>query len=168
MPLQDSDISGVDMFDIKYQMHLNDVFSLGFMGSLAEYNMTMEWLAMLDMVITSDDTHISFNRHRNTLRVDMDWSEEVDIDQFIIIECYRIIDPDTYTDVYNDYFLKKYGTALIKQQWGQNLIKFEGMQLPGGVTFNGRQLYDDALQDIEKLTEEARLNWELPIDFMTG
>jgi hypothetical protein len=167
-PLKDSNDGGVDMFDIKYQMHLNDVYSLGFMGSLAEYNMTMEWLAMLDLVIGNDDKHISFNRHRNTLRIDMDWSEEVDVDSYMIIECYRIIDPDTYTDVYNDYFLKKYGTALIKQQWGANLIKFEGMQMPGGVTFNGRQLYDDALQDIEKLTEEARLNWELPIDFMTG
>ena len=98
----------------------------------------------------------------------MDWSAEVEIDDYIIVDCYRILDPDTYTDVYNDYYLKRYATALLKQQWGANLIKFEGMQMPGGVTFNGRQLYDDALQDIEKLTEEARLNWELPIDFMTG
>jgi len=168
MPIKDSEDGGVDMFDIKYQMHLNDVFSLGFMGSLAEYNMTMDWLAMLDLLIGNQNKHVDFNRHRNTLRIDMDWSEEVAIDSYIIIECYRIIDPATYTDVYNDYFLKKYGTALIKQQWGANLIKFEGMVMPGGVTFNGRQIYDDALQDIEKLTEEARLNWELPVDFMTG
>ena len=98
----------------------------------------------------------------------MDWSEEVEVDEYIIIECYRIIDPDTFTDVYNDYYLKRYATALIKKQWGQNLLKFEGMQMPGGVQFNGRQLYDDALQEIEQLTEEARLNWEQPIDFMTG
>ena len=87
---------------------------------------------------------------------------------YLVLECYRILDPETYTDVYNDYYLKKYLTALIKQQWGQNLIKFEGMQMPGGVTFNGRQIYDDATADLEKLVEEARLNWEEPIDFMTG
>ena len=98
----------------------------------------------------------------------MDWDEEVDKDDFLVVECYRIIDPDTFTDVYNDYFLKRYATALIKKQWGQNLLKFEGMVMPGGVTFNGRQLYDDAVAELELLVEEARLNWEQPIDFMTG
>jgi hypothetical protein len=87
---------------------------------------------------------------------------------YIVLECYRIVDPDTYTDVYNDYYLKKYTTALIKHQWGLNLLKFEGMQMPGGVTFNGRQIFDDAREEIDKLTEEARLNWEEPIDFYTG
>ena len=98
----------------------------------------------------------------------MDWNEEVDEDAFLVVECYRIIDPDTFTDVYNDYFLKRYATALIKRQWGTNLLKFEGMVMPGGVTFNGRQLFDDANEEIERLEEEARLNWEQPIDFMTG
>ena len=94
------------------------------------------------------------------------WAQEQH--NYLILQCYRILDPDTYTDVYNDYFLKKYSTALIKRQWGTNLIKFEGMTMPGGVTFNGRQFYDDAIADLEKLTEEARLNWEMPVDFMTG
>ena len=116
----------------------------------------------------SDDKHISFDRHKNQLRVDMDWSQEVTAGQYIVVECYRILDPDTYTDVYNDYYLKKYATALIKKQWGQNLLKFEGMTMPGGVQFNGRQLYEDALQDIERLEEEVRLNWEQPVDFYTG
>ena len=87
---------------------------------------------------------------------------------YIIIECYRILNPDTHTDVYNDYFLKKYATALLKMQWGMNLLKFEGMQMPGGVTFNGRQLFDDAREEIQKLEEEVRLNWEQPVDFYTG
>ena len=98
----------------------------------------------------------------------MDWDEEVDVGDYLVVECYRVIDPNTYTDVYNDYFLKRYATALIKRQWGTNLIKFEGMVMPGGVTFNGRQIFDDANEEIEKLEEEARLNWEQPVDFMTG
>ena len=144
------------------------MFSLGYMGSLLEYEMTKQWLSLLDMIIGTSDKYFDFARHRNTLRIDMDWSEEVDVDSYLIFECYRILDPDTYTDIYNDYFLKKYSTALIKRQWGTNLIKFEGMTMPGGVTFNGRQFYDDAVADLERLTEEARLNWEMPVDFMTG
>jgi len=160
--------SSADMFDVKYQMHLNDIFSLGFLGSLTEYVMAQQWLSLLDLVIDSDDKHLSFERHKNQLRIHMDWANEVIVGEYIIIECYRIIDPDTYTDVYNDYFLKKYATTLIKRQWGMNLLKFEGMQMPGGVTFNGRQLFDDATAELEKLEEEARLNWEQPVDFMTG
>ena len=167
MPIRDS-VSSSDMFDIRYQIHLNDIHSVGFMGNLTEYVMSQQFLALLDKVIDSDEKHISFDRHKNQLRVDMDWNEEVDEDAFLVIECYRIIDPDTFTDVYNDYFLKRYATALIKRQWGTNLLKFEGMVMPGGVTFNGRQLFDDANEEITRLEEEARLNWEQPIDFMTG
>ena len=167
MPIRDS-VSSSDMFDIRYQIHLNDIHSVGFMGNLTEYVMSQQFLSLLDKVIDSDEKHISFDRHKNQLRVDMDWNEEVDEDAFLVIECYRIIDPDTFTDVYNDYFLKRYATALIKRQWGTNLLKFEGMVMPGGVTFNGRQLFDDANEEITRLEEEARLNWEQPIDFMTG
>jgi len=167
LPIRDT-MSSTNMFDVKYQMHLNDIYSLGFLGSLTEYVMGQQWLALLDLVIDSDDKHISFDRHKNKIRIDMDWENEVVVGEYIIIECYRIIDPDTYTDVYNDYFLKRYATALIKKQWGQNLLKFEGMVMPGGVTFNGRQLFDDAVQELEQLTEEARLNWEQPVDFYTG
>ena len=167
MPIRDS-VSSTDMFDIRYQIHLNDLHSVGFMGNLTEYVMSQQFLSLLDLVIDSDEKHISFDRHKNQLRVDMDWNEEVDEDAFLVVECYRIIDPDTFTDVYNDYFLKRYATALIKRQWGTNLLKFEGMVMPGGVTFNGRQLFDDANEEIERLEEEARLNWEQPIDFMTG
>lgn len=167
MPLRDT-MSTNNLFDVKYQIHLNDVYNLGFLGSLVDYEMTQQWLSLLDRIMDADDKHISFERHKNQLRIDMDWEDEVAVDQYIVIECYRIIDPDTYTDVYNDYYLKKYATALIKQQWGQNLLKFEGMTMPGGVQFNGRQIYEDAQQDIEKLTEEVRLNWEQPVDFYTG
>jgi len=167
MPIRDS-VSSSDMFDIRYQIHLNDIYSVGFMGNLTEYVMSQQFLSLLDLVIDSDQKHINFDKHKNQLDVFMDWDEEVDVDDYLVVECYRIIDPNTYTDVYNDYFLKRYATALIKRQWGTNLIKFEGMVMPGGVTFNGRQIFDDANEEIEKLEEEARLNWEQPVDFMTG
>ena len=156
------------MFDVRYQMHLNDIYSLGFMGSLAEYVMSMQYLDLLDNIIDSDEKQINFDMHKNQLDIFMHWDEEVEPDDYLVVECYRILDPDTYTDVYNDYFLKRYATALIKRQWGTNLLKFEGMQMPGGVTFNGRQLFDDANEEITRLEEEARLNWEQPVDFYTG
>ena len=167
LPIRDS-VSSNDMFDVRYQIHLHDIYNMGFMGSLAEYVMSMQYLDMLDTVIDSDEKQIGFERHKNQLKIFMDWGNEMAIDDFLVVECYRIIDPDTFTDVYNDYYLKKYATALIKKQWGSNLLKFEGMQMPGGVTFNGRQIYDDAIADIEKLEEEMRLNWENPVDFYTG
>ena len=167
-PLRDNKNTGDSMFDVRYQMHLNDVYNLGFMGSLVEYEMTQQWLSLLDMVIDNDQKHISFDRHKNQLRIDTNWDDEVKVNDYVIIECYRILNPDTYTDVYNDYFLKKYATALLKMQWGMNLLKFEGMQMPGGVTFNGRQLFDDAREELQKLEEEVRLNWEQPVDFYTG
>lgn len=157
-----------DMFSIDYQLHLNDIYSLGFMGNLSEYYMTQSWLSLLDLIVDTDDKHIDFNVHRNNLRIDMNWKTEVVIGSYIIVECQRVLDPDAYTDVYNDYFLKRYATALIKMQWGINLSKFEGMVMPGGVTFNGRQILEDAKEEIKELTEEARLVWEDPIDFMTG
>jgi len=167
MPLRES-VSSTDMFDIRYQIHLNDLHSLGFMGNLTEYVMSQQFLSLLDLVIDSDEKHINFNRHKNQLQIHMDWSEEIEVNDYLVVECYRIIDPSTYTDVWDDYFLKRYATALIKRQWGTNLLKFEGMQMPGGVQFNGRQLFDDAKEELERLEEEARLNWEKPVDFMTG
>ena len=109
-----------------------------------------------------------FNRHMDRLFLDISWGADASIDDWIVVECDKIIDPATFTDVWSDMFLKRYNTALMKKQWGQNLIKFEGMQLPGGVTLNGRQLYDDAITEIDKLEEQMSLTYELPLDFMTG
>ena len=102
------------------------------------------------------------------MAIEIDWEANLSGGDHIIVEGYQTLDPDTYTDVYNDRFLKKYSTALIKRQWGLNLIKFEGMQLPGGVTLNGRQIYDDAVQDIEKIEEEMQLTYEMPPHFFVG
>jgi hypothetical protein len=167
MPVRASGSSS-GMFDIKYQMHLNDMFSLGYLGSLLEYSMAREYLSKLDILVDSSDKFVSFDRHRDQLRIDMDWANEVSVNDYLVVEAYRILDPETYTDVYNDYYLKKYCTALLKRQWGANLIKFEGMVMPGGVTFNGRQLFDDANEELQKLEEEVRLNWEQPVDFYMG
>jgi hypothetical protein len=167
-PIMDTE-TNASLFDIKYQLHLNDIYSLGFLGSLVNYEISQQWLSMVDLIIDSDDHHYDFNRHRNTIRIDMDWEKEAIAGQtYIILDCQRILDPTTYTDIYDDYFLKQYATQLIKKQWGANLIKFEGMVMPGGVTFNGRQLFDDANEALIQLEEQARLNWEDPIDFMVG
>ena len=98
----------------------------------------------------------------------MDWSQDVNVDDFIIIECYRKLDPTTYTDVFNDIYLKRYTTALIKRQWGANLSKFEGVQMLGGVTLNGAKLFEEAQADIEKLEEQIQLAYELPPNYMIG
>jgi hypothetical protein len=166
-PLNDAQTSS-SMFSAKYQMHMNDLFNLNYGGALLDYSMRMMHLSLMGDVVNDGVKHIEWNRHRNTLRIDMDWSNEVSIGDFIVIECDRVVDPDTYVDVYNDYYLKKYATALIKRQWGVNLKKFEGMVMPGGVTFNGQQMFDEATEELKELQEEARLNWELPVDFFSG
>jgi len=144
------------------------MYKLGYMGNILEYVQTQQHMSTVDLLVNSDDKRISFNRHKDRLDIVMDWANEVSVGEFIVLEAYRIVDPAVYLQVYNDYYLKKYATALIKKQWGANLIKFEGMQMPGGVTFNGRQLFDDAVEDLVKLEEEVRLNWEQPVDFYVG
>ena len=167
MNLSDAAGSSANMFSFDYQMHLNDLHNLNYANGLLDYAMTRMHYSMWEMLADDDDKHFEFKRHRNKIVIHMDW-DEVNEGSFLVFQAYKILDPDTYTDVYNDYYLKRYATALIKQQWGINLSKFEGMVMPGGVTFNGRQIFEDAKEEIEKLTEEARLNWELPIDFYTG
>lgn len=160
--------SSVNMFDARYQIALNDMYDLGFTGSLAYYDQVNSYMSMLDMKLNGSSEMIRFNRHLNQLHIDIDWENDVEVGQYVIVDCYRIVDPDTYTDVYNDMFLKQYATALIKQQWGANLIKFEGMQLPGGVTLNGRQLFDDATTEIQNIREQMQLSYETPVDFFVG
>ncbi len=126
-------------------------------------------LSLLNQMFSSGASRqIRFNRMTDKLHLDMDWDNAVDIGDWIIVQCYKKIDGGTYTEIYNDIFLKKYTTALFKKQWGQNLIKFEGMQLPGGATLNGRQIYDDGNAELEKLDEEMQLKYSLPDNFYVG
>ena len=111
---------------------------------------------------------IRFNRHVNRLHIDMDWDNDVAVGEYIIVDAYRIVDGDTYTDIWGDRWLARYATALIKRQWGSNLTKFEGLQMPGGITFNGAKIYDDAESEIQKLEEEMISAYSLPVQDMVG
>ena len=161
-----SDKNTVNMFDVRYQLRLNDLYDFS-SESIIHYEMTMQHLDFLDHILVGEKP-IRFNQHQNRLYIDMDWSNDVKVDDFIIIECYRKLDPTTYTDIYNDIYLKRYATALIKRQWGANLSKFEGVQMLGGVTLNGAKLFEEAQADIEKLEEQIQLAYELPINYMIG
>lgn len=158
-----------NFFDIKYQMMLNDITDLqNFAGDLAYYEQLQQYLSLLDMKLNGQpQTH--YSRKQNRLYIYGDFKDkDIKAGQYIVYEAYKIVDPNSFTKVYNDLWLKEYTTALIKQQWGQNLIKFEGMQLPGGVILNGRQIYDDATSEIEALRERIRMEHELPPDFFVG
>jgi hypothetical protein len=111
---------------------------------------------------------IRFNRHQNRLYIDMSWEDDVTPGEYIIIEAYRVLDPSTYPDIYNDMYVKRYAEQLIKMQWGNNLKKFEGVQLPGGVTLNGQKIFDEAVEEIEKIRQEVQDSFQLPVDFFTG
>lgn len=158
-----------NFFDIKYQMHLNDIADLhSYIGDLAYYEQMQQYLSLLDMKLTGSP-QVEFVRKQNRLYIFGDFVDgDIKAGDYIVAETYQIVDPDTYTAVWNDMWLKEYTTALIKRQWGANLIKFDGMQLPGGVTLNGRQIFDDATGDIDRLRDSIRTDHELPPDFFTG
>jgi hypothetical protein len=158
-----------NFFDIKYQMMLNDIADLqNFAGDLAYYEQLNQYLAMLDMKLNGHP-QTTYSRKMDRLFLHGDFNDkDVKAGDYIVYEAYKTVDSGAHTKVFNDMWLKEYTTALIKQQWGSNLIKFEGMQMPGGVTLNGRQIFEDAMQDIEKLREKIRLDFEMPADFFVG
>ena len=155
-----------NMFDIRYQLRLNDLYDFS-STSVIHYQMTMEHLDFLSHILVGEKP-IRFNQHQNRLYIDMDYENDIDVGEFIIIECYRKIDPATYTDIFDDIYLKRYATALIKRQWGANLSKFSGVAMLGGVTMNGETIYSQAQEEIEKLEEQIQLSFETPIDYMVG
>lgn len=161
--------NSVNFFDIKYQMMLNDITDLqNFAGDLAYYEQMQQYLSMLDMKLNGYP-QVTYSRHMNRLYVHGDFADQdVKAGEYIVYEAYKTVDSSAHTRVWNDLWLKEYTTALIKQQWGANLIKFEGMQLPGGVTLNGRQIFEDSLQEIERLREKIRMDFEMPADFFVG
>jgi hypothetical protein len=158
-----------NMFSVKYQMHMNDIANMGsYVGDLAYYEQVQQYLSLLDMRLNGTP-QVEYVRKQNRLYIHGNFDDgDIKEGEYIVAEVYSIIDGATHTAVWNDLWLKEYTTALIKHQWGANLIKFEGMQMPGGVTINGRQIYEDALQDIERLRERIRLEHELPADFFVG
>ena len=148
-----------NMFSIKYQLFLNDVYYWDSL-ELLTYSMVKTKLSDIDFLLNTEK-QIRFNIRQGRLYLDVDFGE-ITADDYLIIDCYRILDPSDFTKVYNDRFVKRYYTALLKRQWGQNLIKFQGVKLPGGIELNGRQMYDDAQLEIDKINEEMLRSYEIP------
>ena len=158
-----SSISG-GMFSIKYQLFLNDLYYFNSV-ELLQYSMTKSYLESIDFLLTPEK-QIRFNKKQNRLYLDMDYNS-INVGDFIVIDCQRILNPNDFTKVYNDPFLKMYLTALMKRQWGQNLIKFRGVKLPGGLELNGREIYDDGQRELDAIRQKMQLEYELPpLDFI--
>jgi hypothetical protein len=154
-----------NMFDIRYQLRLNDLYDFS-STSVVQYEMTMNHLDFLSHILVGEKP-LRFNEYQNRLYIDMDWTNDISLGEYIIIECYRKLDPATYTDVYDDINLKRYATALIKRQWGANLSKFAGVAMLGGVTMNGETIFTQALEEIQQLEDKMRLI-EPPMEMFVG
>ena len=158
-------LSTNNLFNIRYQFALNEIYDLS-NYNLSNYYLAMQHIQFLEEILVGKQP-LRYNRHVNKLYIDMDWAK-VNTGQYIIAEAYNIVDPNTYADVWKDRWLQNYATAKIKYQWGSNLTKFEGMQLPGGVTFNGAQILQDSQAEIEKLEEDMITSYSLPVVDMIG
>lgn len=161
-----SDKSSMNMFDVRYQLRLNDLYDFG-STSIINYDMVLRHLDFLDQILVGIKP-IRYQQHDNRLYVDMDWANDLDVDEYLIIDCYRKLDPATFTDVFNDQWLKRYTTALFKRQWGSNLSKFDGVVMLGGVKLNGEKIFTDGQTELEKLEVEIRNSFEIAPAFMVG
>lgn len=164
-PIADPAIRSDDMFNIRYQIALNDLYTLTSV-SMVPYYMAMEHLALISELLVGRQP-IRYTRHRDRLYVDMDWSK-INTGEYLLVEAYEVVDPEVWTDVWGDRWLQNYATAKIKYQWGTNLTKFTGMSLPGGVQFNGERILDDAAREIEKMEQEMITSYSLPVSDMIG
>ena len=152
------------MLNVAYQIFLNDVYNFTSV-ELLQYTMTKSYLETINFLL-SPDKPIRFNKRQNRLYIDMHWGG-VKAGEYLVIDCYRILDPNDFNNVYNDSFLKMYLTCLIKKQWGQNMMKFTGVKLPGGVELNGRQMYEDAIRELDEIKQRMRAEYEMPpLDFI--
>jgi hypothetical protein len=154
-----------NLFDIRYQIALNDLYTLTSV-SMIPYYMMFQHIQLLEQILVGQQP-IRYNRHTDKLYVDMDWNK-VTAGNYLIVEAYQVLDPDTYTDAWGDRWLSRYATALIKKQWGSNLTKFSGLQLPGGVQFNGDKIYNDAVNEIEAMEKDMATSYSLPSFDMIG
>ena len=161
-----SDKGNLNLFDVRYQLRLNDLYDFS-STSVINYDIVLRHLDFLDHILVGEKP-LRFNQHDNRLYIDMDWTNDLQVGEYLVIEAYRKLDPDTYTDVWDDIYLKRYTTALFKKQWGANLSKFGGVQMIGGVTLNGVEIYQQAMSDIEKLETEIRSTYELNPAMMIG
>ena len=162
--IADPSIRSDDLFNIRYQIALNDLYTLTSV-SMVPYYMVMEHLSLISEMLVGKQL-LRFNRHMNLLYIDMDWNSLSN--EYLLVEAYQIVDPTEYVDVWKDQWLMRYATALIKRQWGSNLTKFTGMQLPGGLTFNGEKIYNDAVAEITDLEDKMISSYSLPVMDMIG
>lgn len=158
--------ASTNIFDVVYQFRLNDMYNL-LSSDVIYYQQVKQHLQLLDDMFAGSRT-FTFNRKKDVIHLDVDMDTTFDDGDYVVFEVYRALDPETYTEIYNDMFLRRYVTALIKRQWGENMKKFGGMQLPGGVTLNGQVIFDEALAEINELEKEMQTRYELPVDFMVG
>jgi hypothetical protein len=166
LPIPAFDSFSGGFFNEEYQMRLNDLNN--FSGSsLIQWSMTLRNFSEIEQLFSITPTML-FNRKQDRLYLECDWVNKFSVNDILVVEAYRILDPTQYTEVYNDMFLKKYCTALIKRQWGENLKKFTGVVLPGGITLDGKTIYDEAVEEINKIEEEMSLKYELPADGYVG
>lgn len=154
-----------NLFNIRYQIALNDLYTLTSV-SMVPYYMAMQHVQFLESMLVGKQP-LRYNRHINKLYIDMDWNI-VNEGDYVIVEAYQVVDPNVYTDAWGDRWLLRYAACLIKQQWGQNLKKFEGMKMPGGLTFNGQKIYDEATREREELEKEMIFTYSLPATDMIG
>lgn len=154
-----------NLFDIRYQIALNDLYTLTSV-SMIPYYMMFQHIQHMEQLLVGQQP-IRYNRHNDKLYVDMDWNK-VNVGNYLIVEAYQVLDPDVYTDAWGDRWLSRYATALIKKQWGSNLTKFSGLQLPGGVQFNGDKIYNDAVNEIEAMEKDMSNSYSLPAFDMIG
>ena len=164
-PIGHGQSSTSNMFNIRYQIALNDLYTLT-SNSIVPYYSAFQHIRLLEEILVGQKP-IRYNRHKNRMYVDMDWNV-VNDGTIMIAECYKIVDPNEYTDVWKDHWLIKYCTALVKQQWGNNLKKFQGTMLPGNISVNGQQIYDEAAMEIDKLEQDMVYTYSLPSAFFTG
>ena len=152
------------LFNIRYQLFLNDLYAFGSVD-LLQYSMVQTYLEDISFLL-NPDMRYRFNIRQDRLYIDTDF-DVLNVNDFFVIDCFRILDPDDFTRVYNDPFLKRYFTALCKKQWGQNLIKFQGVQLPGGIQLNGRQIYDDGVRELDEISAKMATDYEMrPLDMI--
>jgi len=154
------------LFNIRYQLFLNDLYAFGSID-LLQYSMVQTKLEDITFLL-NPNVRYRFNIRQDRLYIDIDWGAAVNVGDYLVIDCFRILDPDDFTKVYNDQFLKRYFTALCKKQWGMNLIKFQGVQLPGGIQLNGRQIYDDGVAELAEIRSKMSSDYEMPPLDMIG
>lgn len=164
--ISSSGSQGFNIFDINYQIRLNDFYNL-LSSSYTYYVISREHLSMLDMIVTGE-LPFTFNKKTHQLKVLMDWNGRIAVDDYLVFYCYRVVDPGTYSKVWSDTWVKSYTTALFKLQWGSNLTKYANYTLPGGLVVNGEKIYNDAIEEVERLAKDLRETYEAPPQMLVG